>query len=357
MAKASKPEAQKSGHTIIFLEYCRIYAFMAVFISHKFPQWAHIQLIGHSDAERLISMIYNAFMPSLTNGQGGVIMFFFISGYIIANKVDEEPTLVFLIKRLFRIYPLYIACVLASQYLSLGHLQPWSQLWPKFTLMGDFTHTDFGLGVEWTLRIEVTFYLFAAALTLLPKFKYRYPLLTLLITIATIICALMPPFPDWNPYTLGYFNQFFPFLMAGMGLYYFDIGKTPILAVTPIILIALSEMYAMAMPLLMFFAFFAAMTQRRHLPNWQWAKHISCITYGFYMIHLWLWDYLLPRFLSRGLSLGKSEALTFVCLLLVCYTAHYSIEKPGISIGRRLAKTMGRRGQAALTLLWARLAG
>jgi peptidoglycan/LPS O-acetylase OafA/YrhL len=342
---------QKSAGTIIFLEYFRVYAFMAVFISHKFPQWAHIQLNDANYVEHLVSIIYNALMPTLTNGQAGVVIFFFISGYIIANKVDQEPTLVFLVKRIFRIYPLYISCLLGQDLLQAHHLPPLSVLLAQFTLMGDFFGTPTGLGVEWTLRIEMTFYLFAALLTLFPAFKHRIPVFVLILNLAAIISIVMPPFPSWSPDTFGHFNQFFPLLMTGMGLYYFDTGKTPFWSILLIITIGISALAATNMVILMFFSFFAVMIYRAKIPQWLWVRHISCLTYGFYLIHLWLYDILQGAYLQHGFVLWQAEALSFLSLIAICYAAHFIIEKPGIQLGHLVTKVLSRHKRAVPVML------
>jgi peptidoglycan/LPS O-acetylase OafA/YrhL len=330
-----KPATAKNGGTIIFLEYFRIYAFIAVFISHKFPQYAHINLNPVNPISHVIDLIYNAFMPTITNGEGGVVIFFFISGYIIANKIDQEAPVEFLIKRIFRIYPLYIFAIFAVDWLLYHTVPDWRVLWPKFTLLGDFFGVQGALAIEWTLRIEVVFYLFAAILAILPSFPQRYKLIVLVLNITTLVCVIMPPFPSWSPNTIGKFNEFFPYLMLGMGLYYYDTRKTSLWAIGLIILVALSQLFAGPMPLLTFFMFFNVMLIRNKVPNYKWVGWISSITYAFYLFHLWLYDYFYQLF-TNAWRLPWPTAATIAALVFSCYAAHFLIERPFIWLGRRV---------------------
>jgi peptidoglycan/LPS O-acetylase OafA/YrhL len=327
--------AVKARKTIVFLEFFRVYAVIAVFISHKFPEWALISLDEHRPVQHLIEIVYNAFMPILTNGQGGVIIFFFISGYVIAQKIEQESTIEFLVKRIFRIYPLYIVAVICVTFISPDRVIHWHRLWPKFTLLGDLNGVSFGLAVEWTLRIEVEFYLLAALLTLVGTFRHRDRLVLLLINAATVICVIMPPFPNWSPNTLGLFNQFFPFLMVGMGLYYYERKRAAFWMILPIIVLALSEMSAGGMALFMFFTFFLVMILRGEMRNYSWINRLSCITYSAYLFHLWLYDYLLREFTLIRFPLPELTAV--IGLILCCYLVHFLVERPFIRLGRHVS--------------------
>ncbi|KPF78549.1 hypothetical protein IP88_03390 [alpha proteobacterium AAP81b] len=108
-------------------------------------------------------------------GVAGVALFFFISGYAIAlasgDRVAVGP---FLRRRLWRIYPLYLAVLAVLVLLGpTGVLPKWRFLadagpvqWlANLLLVQDFVRQRAFLGVSWTLIIELAFYaLFAAGL-------------------------------------------------------------------------------------------------------------------------------------------------------------------------------------------------
>jgi len=98
-----------------------------------------------------------------------VIVFFLTSGYIITHVLQNETTSEFMVKRIFRIYPLYIFAVIVETLLARivdGVALPGiGTLIPRLLLMGDFFGTPLALtGVEWTLRVEVCFYFYMALL-------------------------------------------------------------------------------------------------------------------------------------------------------------------------------------------------
>ena len=108
-------------------------------------------------------------------GRLGVDFFFVLSGFIIfyAHRGDiGRPGKLrdYLAKRITRIYPVYLlvlACVVALAFLTHAHARPPVplQLLSEVTLF-HLRPTPMIIGVEWTLFNEVAFYLFFVALIL-----------------------------------------------------------------------------------------------------------------------------------------------------------------------------------------------
>lgn len=108
-------------------------------------------------------------------GVAGVALFFFISGYVIPLSVATPfAPLPFMVRRCFRIYPLYLAA-LALLFVTaatglVGHWQfmlaaPPGDWLANLALVQEFAGARAFLGVSWTLIIELIWYgLFAAAL-------------------------------------------------------------------------------------------------------------------------------------------------------------------------------------------------
>jgi peptidoglycan/LPS O-acetylase OafA/YrhL len=116
-------------------------------------------------------------VPTLSQGNFGVHLFFALSGYLIYAALDRSfsgpvnnlstarNAAIFWTKRVFRIYPLYLISLAAvlvlnqnvRQYLSLGDLV--SHL---FGVHSFFRHYHGSLnGVLWSLAIEIQFYITA----------------------------------------------------------------------------------------------------------------------------------------------------------------------------------------------------
>ena len=102
-----------------FLDILRIFAFVSVLIGHKFYE----VLDGLSKSENVhltLRFFLDALKTLCWGGGVGVIVFFLISGYIITLVLQTEDVKVFLIKRIFRIYPLYVVAVLMEAI--IGHI-------------------------------------------------------------------------------------------------------------------------------------------------------------------------------------------------------------------------------------------
>lgn len=125
----------------------------------------------------------------------GVKILFLVSGYLVSASFIREPNIgKYLIKRISRIYPPLILCLIMSVVvLSLitnapgGYLRSaWTYLWqniamsPKFDLAGVFTDNPYPVAVNgslWTLPIELACYLLIIPVILIIKFlenKKRY---------------------------------------------------------------------------------------------------------------------------------------------------------------------------------------
>jgi len=155
----------KETKRIAFLDYLRIFAFVSVLIGHKFYSDI-IAAIADDKLHATPKLLLEFLMPFVFGGGAGIIVFFLVSGYIIAQVLSFEQTNSFLIRRVFRIYPLYIAAVLIQIIVqeTWGNIS-WSVLLPQLLLVGDFFNTPYTLaGVEWTLRVEIIFYFFMAML-------------------------------------------------------------------------------------------------------------------------------------------------------------------------------------------------
>ncbi len=120
-------------------------------------------------------------------GLMGVAIFFAISGTLMADLIHRSTPTVFLAHRLVRIYPLFIMVFLTVALLRTGELSADVRAM-SLTLVG--TRVKPELNIEWTLVLEVFFYV---ALFLLAAFKggrYIVPLALcwlILIVAATII--------------------------------------------------------------------------------------------------------------------------------------------------------------------------
>lgn len=115
-------------------------------------------------------------------GLYGVLAFFVLSGFLMAEIAPKYSAATFLVHRVIRIYPAYLGCV-ALAVVFFARL--WSLLWPDASylpgigqmLLGHgllssdilrltlapIPFPDYPLGIEWTLLYETTFYVVITA--------------------------------------------------------------------------------------------------------------------------------------------------------------------------------------------------
>jgi exopolysaccharide production protein ExoZ len=137
-ARSARPKP-----TVIYrLQYLRAVAAISVVLCHA----SYYLMTARGD-----SWLWNIFGRG---GLFGVMLFFAISGYLMAQLAPGATSLRFMAHRLIRIYPPYWLAVLVVVVASRGAIQP--TLAALFLAPGT---TSYVLGVEWTLPFELTFYL------------------------------------------------------------------------------------------------------------------------------------------------------------------------------------------------------
>ncbi|KPF78548.1 hypothetical protein IP88_03385 [alpha proteobacterium AAP81b] len=113
-------------------------------------------------------------------GHAGVVIFFCISGFVVPLSVGGRMNFAsFMVRRMFRLYPLYLAALALLLVVGGSGLLPqWAFLWSapprdwiaNLLLVQDFAGARPFLGVSWTLIIEIMWYtLFGLSVTLFGK--------------------------------------------------------------------------------------------------------------------------------------------------------------------------------------------
>ena len=139
-------------------------------------------------------------------GISGVDLFFIISGFVIYMSINKRGNLKgFLIRRFFRLYPVYWLVVSFTTVLALFNfaqieLEPitFTRYVSNLTMFQSYLgETDID-GPYWTMIVEVLFYLLITTLILLKVFKHilyiGYALISLLLINELIIQPINPEF-------------------------------------------------------------------------------------------------------------------------------------------------------------------
>ena len=149
-----------------------------------------------------------AFSAAIDTGRVGVILFFAISGFVIPSSLravgkQAKPGAlrVFLIRRVFRLYPAYWVSVVGAALLGLLLLTPFSAqtVLLNLTMIQSVFGAPDVLGLYWTLRLELIFYIFCALLFTLGILQQPRGLVVGLFA-GPIIFAVLPRCVHWlNP--------------------------------------------------------------------------------------------------------------------------------------------------------------
>ncbi|MFT3779176.1 MAG: acyltransferase [Ottowia sp.] len=344
-------------HRLVFLDYLRIFAFGSVLAGHKFwePLWAAVSSPDspwHWPAWLL--------WPWVRFGGVGVLVFFLVSGYIITHVLQRERTAEFLLKRAFRIYPLYLAAVLGegAWLAAEGRAPELPTLLRQMTLLGDWMGTPYALGsmgVEWTLRIELAFYVLMAALKASGLVDWHggaaLPWLYALLAAALWAAG---PWPTHTGWALGYLSLYFPCLLLGSAIQLGERGAVRwgvVLGLGALVLLlqyaglkrwqpGLATVHLAPLAVGLFLLLWAC---RRRLPAPAWVLGLSELTYAVYLFHNWVFDIVRDAAQGWGWAVGAARLLALVALLALCAALVRGIEQPAIRLGRRLARRFGPR--------------
>lgn len=309
----------------------------------------------------------NRFLDIVNFGQSGVDLFFVISGFIIyfiavgkfQNRKYQKQ---FLIKRFFRIYPVYwfysgiFLLALFSIHSERLEETSFGYVFYSFLLIPQKTFPL--LGVGWTLIHEVFFYLF---FSLLMFFKEIFYLRILLVwgLLIVVISFLTEPWGRWLPY---FFSPFYlEFILGCLVAHritnsdYYPNGKIITLAGL-LVLIVGSVLYYIGyqdMPIglmrILLFGLPAAIIVYGALALEKEQRichsiffHIGNGSYSIYLSHviiIWVLASLYKMFLNR--QYGDSVAtMVLFCIIAVGagILSYHIIEKPIIRLGKSIAQ-------------------
>lgn len=142
---AVAPSATKrSSPTIYPLQYLRAVAAFAVVLCHA----SYYVMESRGDGRMWVVFDRAGYL--------GVVLFFAISGYLMARLAERASGLRFLAHRLIRIYPIYWLCIASVLLVEWLFKQPaWIGHTALLLIPGARSYV---LGVEWTLPFELTFY-------------------------------------------------------------------------------------------------------------------------------------------------------------------------------------------------------
>lgn len=302
----------------------------------------------HATPKLILAFLY----PFVWGGGAGVIVFFLISGYIISRVLTTELPVNFMIRRIFRIYPLYIAAVFMQLFVERGNNFPdLSVLIMQLSLTGDFFGAPYTLrGVEWTLRVEIVFYVFMAAIKACGFFgggRIRRQLIYLLMGVAASM-NFLPAFPNAGGFGRGFFLVYAPFLFIGVGFWLYEAKNIALWQLASLVCLVFINYFLTTSkfePTGMN-SHFAALGFMLFALAWRFRKRfqyapivllLSDLTYSVYLFHNWLFDFFKYYFMRAELTILWANLGALAALFTSCFLMHKVLERPANMLGRKLS--------------------
>jgi len=352
----SEAVGHKNGNRVAFIDSLRAIAAGAVLLQHIAGRLIRADVSGVA--------YWNAvFVHAFDAGRFGVGVFFIVSGYVVPFSLKGEHAIPeFVIKRFFRLYPVYWVSMIGGIAVLVWHKH---LTIPVQLILANASMLEMALGVPvllgpyWTLIIELAFYFACACLFALGKLRSLH-----IAVIGMGVClALCLGLAAVSLVTGHYLRANLPFNMAlmfyGLIIRRIDDGGIAqggrILSVCTFVLAAVAAAVLLGAPdrsnpmftpvsflsgyLAAIVVFHAIrMRGRGSSPVLVW---LAAISYPVYLCHeivlLFLEDYI-------GKDAGLAAQLAFFAValaivLLIGAACHRWIEQPSISLGRELTRT------------------
>lgn len=345
-------DKKRAFSRIVFLDYLRIFAFVNVIIAHKFYD-NFSNYINESAISIAIKKTLLFLLQAFHGGGVGVVVFFFISGYIITFVLKSEDSKTFFIKRLFRIYPLYALAVFLQVILEFNTksvVPSFTVLIQQLLLVGDFFNTPYALwGVEWTLRVEIMFYIYMGIIKKVGIFDDKKHLLPPIYIVTAILIALFSPLPSAEGWSQGTFSIYSALLFIGSLIYLYEdkTSNLTTIALTSIFILALhyhlmssytpqwlnSHFAAIAISI-----FILSWKLRLKLPIIAPVLFLSDLTYSIYLFHNWPWDSIKSFYEKLSIKVLHPDLQALITIFIISYIMLKLVEKPFIKIGAKMVK-------------------
>jgi len=361
-----------SSDRALFANQLRAIAIIAVIITH----WCGVFWYSRDVVAQYIhapalegppsSVIQWLTIPSFNYGPFGVAIFFMISGFVIPFSLARLTPKNFLIARALRIYPTYIVASVIMLGLSYLSSRYWNQPFKISThtllanlalINGDLYRPSIDL-VNWTLSVEIKFYILAAILYK----SIRSGNLNACLLASIMILA----FCQWQAVIFDFLNISLPsfsvegfkaelicviFMFTGTVFYHHYTGakSTKELAAQSSMFLILfflcwpttswaPQLHDVAQNYLYGAAVFAtSYALRRYFRPFQPIDFIANISYPIYALHSII-GYLTIRILmDMGCRFPVAGLLTLTFVVGLAYTLHRLVEKPTMHLGKRIA--------------------
>lgn len=360
---------------VLFADQLRVLAFISVvavhWLSSYFDNPAATSYITNIDLIRAENPgIYNNILPPLSNfnfGSFGVAIFFLISGFVIPFSLYTKSIKGFILSRFLRIFPTYISCSLIAitiSYLISFYIfgRPYNHDLKQILLNLSLTHSIFSMltidAVNWTLAIEIKFYLISAMFYSYirsgnPRFLAYYCLVVCVFLISSMKIDLSFDFLTvlFDPKQLSYELNLISYMFIGtlFNIHFRKLIDTSefilyVILLTVFVMIiwsigyqsdqvpttSINYIYALIL-------FMSCYLLRNKFSNSKIMSFLSGISFPFYALHSTAGFSIIKYF---DIVHGSYYAGLIAALLFTTITStaiHYTIEKWSINRGKKIS--------------------
>ena len=314
--------------------------------------------------------------PWVNFGPLGVAIFFLISGLVIPFSLEKHSRTTFIIARLLRIYPTYLAALLLELAVLYVAARAWgrpfafspSVILSNALLIYDLTGLPSIDLVNWTLSVELKFYLLAVLLAPAIRRGRVVPLIATAVLLCAgngLIAAGLVGHADAPPSTLSYtfssHSVCLIFMLMGVA---FNLhiralidGKRLILTLAVLLCLFLgswrlsvwSDQYPVVTVnyIYAFVIFLALYIIRDYVPRNPILDGLAAISFPFYLIHSLIgYSILKVLMIHAGLTYYASLTITVASVVVLASIIHFLIELPTIRIGRWASQLSKRRPES-----------
>ncbi len=369
------PDTRRSGGgKIIFADQLRGLAALSVVLSHlggvyvlMGPTVGWITSSPETPVGRPAILALTSW-SWLNLGALGVAVFFLISGFVIPFSLRSLTSGRFLVARAFRIFPTLWAAILVEWLVVFAQSHFYGRpmaytpvVYLHNALLLDTVIDDGYVDlVNWTLAIEVKFYILVAILRPWILRGRAGPLIGCsLLALAVALAQAqaqahgkihLPPQLVNEPMFIGFMlvGTVFHCRMTGsmspgraigtgailIGLFLAAWRTGPFREQFPVL--AVNYLYGLAI-------FGLGYALRRHLRPVRWLDFLAAVSFPLYLVHS-IVGYSLMTFMIRilGLSYGAALPLAFGLTMLLAWTLHRAVERPTMAAGKLLARNLLR---------------
>ncbi len=363
-------------HRIRFANQLRGIAALAVACSHligvfwAIPEAVTAATFSPPQAGPLPGLFWIANLAWFQLGPFGVALFFLISGLVIPFSLEKHSRLSFVLARLLRIYPTYIAALLLEMLVLYGAAQAWGRpfgyggwtITANALLVYDLIGQPSIDLVNWTLSVELKFYLLVVLLAGPIRRGNAAALIGAALGILAANAALawfgwLDAVPSTPAYTFSSHSLCLIYMLMGTlfnfhlrgkigtGLLWGGVGLLLLVfAVTWRTTVWRAQFPAVTVNYAYALLLFAGLYAVRHsIPRNPVLDVLAAISFPFYVLHSLL-GYSVLRAGMVGLGWGYYPALLVTVAVILAASAllHWVVERPTIRAGRWLAPANGR---------------